>query len=53
MSAAQEVEHFPKARVTKSYVEREQKQRLASGAVLCEVTETDKEWIMMTVWPSF
>ena len=53
MGASQEVERFPKNRVTKSYVEREQKQRLAAGAILCNVEETDKDWVMTTVWPSF
>ncbi len=53
MSDPQDVEHFLKARVTKSYVEREQKQRLEAGATACEVIETDKEWIMTTQWPSF
>lgn len=48
-----DVEVFEKARVTKSYVEREQKQRIANGALKVELKEDEKTWVLITVWPAF
>ncbi|MDR3528171.1 MAG: hypothetical protein P4L57_12930 [Rhizomicrobium sp.] len=53
MGASQDIEEFLKTRVTKGYVEREQKQRLASGALQCEIKETETEWVLTTLWPAF
>lgn len=52
MGASQDVEEFLKSRVTKAYVEREKKQRMAAGAVVCDIKETETHWIITTVWPS-
>ncbi|GAA0538455.1 hypothetical protein FHS83_003579 [Rhizomicrobium palustre] len=53
MAGDSEVEVFEKARVTKGYVEREQKQRLANGAVKAELKEDEKTWVLITTWPSY
>ena len=46
-----DVETFAKATVTRAFVERERKSRLASGAVVSEITETATEWVLTTLWP--
>ena len=46
-----DVEHFPKATITKAFVEREKAKQLAAGAVTAEITETDKDWVLTTIWP--
>lgn len=51
MSAIKDVETFPKASVTKAFVEREKAKRLSVGAIACEITEDDKTWVLTTVWP--
>ena len=51
MSASQDVEVFLKKSVTKAYVERQQKQHLAVGAVICELKETETQWVLTTLWP--
>lgn len=53
MSGDTDVEVFEKSKVTKGYVEREQKKRQASGAVKVELKEDEKSWVLITVWPSF
>jgi hypothetical protein len=51
LSAIKDVETFPKANVTKAFVEREKAKRLSAGAIACEITESDKFWVLTTVWP--
>jgi hypothetical protein len=46
-----DVETFPKAQVTKTFVERERQARLNAEAVSSEITETDTLWVLTTIWP--
>lgn len=46
-----DVETYPKATVTKAFVERERSARLHAGATACEITETDTSWVLTTIWP--
>lgn len=51
LSAIKDVEIFPKASVTKAFIEREKAKRMSAGAIICEITENDKQWVLTTVWP--
>ena len=46
-----DVETFPKASVTKAFVEREKNKRVSAGALASEISETEKSWVLTTVWP--
>ena len=46
-----DVETFPKAAITKAFVERERQARLNAGAASAIITETEHEWVLTTVWP--
>jgi hypothetical protein len=51
LSATKDVETFPKANVTKAFVEREKNKQLAAGAIVAEITETPTHWVLTTIWP--
>lgn len=51
MSATKDVETFPKASVTKAFVEREKAKQLSAGAIVAEITETPTHWVLTTIWP--
>ena len=46
-----DVETYPKATVSKPFVEREKNKYLHAGAKASEITETDTNWVLTTVWP--
>jgi hypothetical protein len=46
-----DIETFPKAQMTKAFVERERQARRNAGAVSSEITETDTSWVLTTIWP--
>lgn len=46
-----DVETFPKAQVTKAFVERERQARRNAGAVSSEISETEALWVLTTIWP--
>lgn len=46
-----DVETYPKATVSKPFLEREKSKYLSAGAKAAEITETGTTWVLTTVWP--